>query len=167
MRISIIVAMTPQRVIGKGGDMPWHLPAELQHFKGITMGRPIVMGRRTHESIGRPLPGRQNIVVTRERGHESEGVHVVHSLDQAIAVAGDAPELMIIGGATLYRQALDRAGRVYLTLVHASLGGDTWFPELDPVQWEEVERTERQADERNPYPMSFLTLDRKALPDSD
>jgi dihydrofolate reductase len=167
MRISIIVAMTPQRVIGKGGDMPWHLPAELQHFKGITMGRPIVMGRRTHESIGRPLPGRQHIVVTRERGYESEGVHVVHSLDQAIAAAGDAPELMIIGGATLYRQALDRAGRVYLTLVHASLEGDTWFPELDPAQWDEVERTERQADERNPYPMTFLTLDRKPLPDSD
>ncbi len=166
MRLSIIVAMTPQRVIGKDGDMPWHLPAELRHFKETTMGRPIVMGRRTHESIGRALPGRQNIVVTRDPGYRSEGVCVVHGLDEAIAAAGDAEEIMIIGGETLYRQALGRAGRIYLTLVHARLEGDTWFPELDTEGWQEVHRSERAADEGNPYPMSFIVLDRKTAPDS-
>jgi dihydrofolate reductase len=161
MRISIIVAMTPQRVIGQHGDMPWHLPAELQHFKEITLGRPIVMGRRTHESIARALPGRQNIVITRDRGYTSEGVRVVHSLEEAIAAAGDAPELMIIGGETLYRQALDRAGRIYLSLVHARLEGDTWFPELDPAQWQEVARVEHPGDEQNPYALSYLVLERR------
>lgn len=166
MRISIIVAMTAQRVIGRGGGMPWHLPAELRYFKETTMGRPIVMGRRTHESIGRVLPGRQNIVVTRDRSYTSQGVSVVHSLDEAIAAAGDVPEIMVIGGETLYREVLGRAGRIYLTLVHARLEGDTWFPELDAGEWREVSRSERAADEQNPYPMSFIILDRKPAPDS-
>ena len=163
MRISIIAAMACNRVIGKGGDMPWHLPAELRHFKQLTMDKPIVMGRKTFESIGRVLPRRQNIVITRERNWRFDGVDVVHSIDAAIEVAGDTDELMIIGGAELYRQMLGCTQRLYLTLIDANIEGDTHFPEFNWDEWQEIENTRHPADEKNAYAMIFLVLDKKCL----
>jgi len=161
MRLSIIVAMTRNRVIGKDNDMPWHLPAELRHFKRVTMGKPIVMGRRTFDSIGRVLPGRKNIVITRDPHFSFSGVTIVHSFDAAVRAADGAEELMIIGGANLYRQTLDRVDRLYITLIHVELEGDTYFSELDDEQWIQTEKVRRQADENNAFPMTFLVLERK------
>ena len=152
--------MTRNRVIGKGNDMPWHLPAELRHFKQLTMGKPIVMGRRTFASIGRVLPGRKNIVVTRDPYFNFSGVTVVHSLAAAVRAAGDVDELMIIGGAQLYQQTLERVDRLYITLIHVELEGDTYFPELNDEQWVQRERQRREADESNAYAMTYLVLDR-------
>ena len=161
MKISLIVAMSRNRVIGKNKKMPWHLPAELRYFKQVTMGKPIVMGRKTFEAIGRVLPGRQNIVITRDPDFSFEGVEVVRSLDEAINVAGHAEEIMIIGGAHLYQQVMDRADRLYLTLIEADIEGDTFFPEYDKNEWQEVKSDYRKADDKNPYLMRFLVLDRK------
>lgn len=161
MRLSIIAAMARNHVIGKNGKMPWRLPAELQYFKRMTMGKPIVMGRKTFEAIGRVLPGRQNIVLTRERDYQHPGVDVVYSIDEAIGAAADAQELMIIGGAQLYRQTLGRADRLYLTLIDAEIEGDTHFPEFNQDDWEAVEKTARPADEKNEYSLTFLVLHRK------
>ena len=138
--ISLVVAMARNRVIGASGRLPWHLPDDLKRFKKLTLGGSIVMGRRTHDSIGRPLPGRRNIVVTRRAGASFAGCEVAHSLDEALALAGDAPEVFVIGGAELYRLALPRADRLYLTLVDAEYPGDTVFPELDPADWRETAR---------------------------
>lgn len=126
-QLSLVVAMTPDRVIGREGGLPWHLSADLQHFKAVTMGHPIVMGRKTYESIGRPLPGRHNIAVTRSRDFAADGVTVVHSLDEALQAAGDAPEIMIIGGAQLYAATLPLADRLFVTQVQANVPGDTFF----------------------------------------
>ena len=141
--------------------MPWHLPAELAHFKKLTMGKPIVMGRRTFDSIGRLLPGRLNIVLTRDSGYRVEGAVVVHSIEEALAAAEGAEEIMIIGGGHLYRQLLNRVSRLYLTLIEADVEGDTFFPELDESEWELRDKAYRSADERNEYAMSFIVLDRK------
>jgi len=169
MRISLIVAVSRDSVIGKDGAMPWHLPADLRRFKRITLGKPVVMGRRTHESIGGPLSGRTNIVLTRDRRFRAEGCIVAHSLDQALAAAravtevdqGAAPaEVMIIGGAAVYTAFLPRADRIYLTRVDAEVAGDTRFPDLDPGEWMETDREQRPADAQNPYACTFLVLDR-------
>lgn len=161
MRISLVVAMDRMRAIGAGGTLPWHLPADLRHFREITMGKPIIMGRRTHDSIGRALPGRRNIVVTRNREWPAPaGCEVAHSLEEALALAGAASEVMVIGGAALYRCALPLAQRIYLTEVQAEVGGDVHFPPLDAGAWRETARVQRAADERNPYPCSFVILDR-------
>ena len=161
-RVTLVVAATDHGVIGRDGGMPWHLPADLAHFKRVTMGHPIVMGRRTYASIGRALPGRLNVVVTRDRSFAAAGVSVAHSLDGALAACGDAPEVMVIGGGELYRDALPRATRIHLTRIHASIDGDTYFPALDPAAWHETAREERAADERNVYPLSFVTLERRS-----
>ena len=161
MRLSIIVAMTRNRVIGKDNDMPWHLPAELRHFKHLTMGKPIVMGRRTFESIGRVLPGRKNIVITRDPQFSFRGVTVVHAFDAAIRAASGVEELMIIGGANLYRQTLDRVDRLYITLLDVELEGDTFFPEFNREHWVQTEKVRREADGNNEYAMDFLVLERK------
>lgn len=163
MRVSIIAACARNRVIGKEGIMPWHLPAELAHFKQLTMGKPIIMGRRTFESIGRILPGRRNVVVTRDPGYRLPGAVVVHTIDDALAAAADAKEAMIIGGGDLYRQLLGRASRLYLTLIEADIEGDTFFPEWIEKEWLLKERTYRAADEKNEYTMSFIVLDRKKV----
>lgn len=161
MRISLVVAMDRTRAIGAGGTLPWHLPADLRHFRDITMGKPIIMGRRTHDSIGRALPGRRNIVVTRNRDWPvPKGCEAAHSLEEALTLAGDAAEVMVIGGAALYRCALPLAQRIYLTEVHTEVGGDVHFPPLDPQEWRESARVQRAADERNPYPCSFVILER-------
>ena len=160
-RVTLVVAATDDGVIGRDGGMPWHLPADLAHFKRVTLGHPIVMGRRTYASIGRALPGRLNVVVTRDRSFSAAGVTVAHSLDEALAACGDAAEAMVIGGGELYREALPRATRIHLTRIHAAIAGDTHFPALDPAAWTETTREERPADERNAYPLSFVTLERR------
>ena len=161
MRISLIVALARNRVIGRDNQLPWRLSADLQHFKGLTMGKPIVMGRKTHESIGRPLPGRANIVVTRDSGFSAEGCRVVHSIDEALVAAGDVDEVMIMGGENLYSQLLPRADRLYLTEVQAEVSGDAWFPEFDETQWQELERESHRADENNEFDYDFVVLARR------
>ena len=156
--VSLIVATDDRGGIGRDGRMPWHLPEDLQRFKRITMGKPIVMGRKTWESIGRPLPGRQNIVISRQAGLDTPGAMVVGSLPDALRAAGDVPEVCVIGGAEIYRLALPMAQEIHLTRVHAIVDADTFFPVLDAVEWEEVGREDRPADERHAYPYSFIKL---------
>lgn len=151
MKTSLIVAMTPTRVIGINNSLPWHLPAELQNFRKLTMGHPIIMGRKTYDSIGRPLPGRQNIVITTNRDYKSEGVDVVYSIKEAIQRCKDTDEAFIIGGAKIFEETINIADKLYLTLVHADVKGDVFFPELNMNQWKEIERTSREADEKNIY----------------
>ena len=161
MRISLIVALARNRVIGRDNQLPWRLSADLQHFKRLTMGRPIVMGRKTCESIGKPLPGRTNIVVTRNSSFSAEGCRVVHSIDEALVAAGGADEVMIMGGENLYSQLLPRADRLYLTEVQAEVSGDAWFPEFDETQWQELERESHRADENNEFDYDFVVLARR------
>lgn len=160
-RIAIIVAMTDAGVIGIENRLPWHLPGDMQWFRRHTLTKPIIMGRKTYDSIGKPLPKRRNIVITRNPRWHAEGVEVVHDIDTALATAGDVDEVMIIGGASFYAQLLPRAERLYLTLVHADIDGDAHFPELDMREWLELERTDVEADENNPHPHSFLVLARR------
>ncbi|MGB5260434.1 MAG: type 3 dihydrofolate reductase [Gammaproteobacteria bacterium] len=160
MKISIIVAMADNRVIGNDNRLPWHLPADLKHFKATTLGKPIIMGRKTWESIGRPLPGRTNIVVTRDIHYPADGCVVVHSLDAALAAAAGHDEVMVIGGAEFYRQVLPQASTLYLTLVHDEFEGDVFFPALEGGEWCEVEREDFNADVNNPHAYSFLRLER-------
>lgn len=160
MRINIVVARSENGVIGRDGDLPWRLPADLQHFKSITLGHPLVMGRKTHESIGRPLPGRHNIVVSGQAHYRAKGCTIAGSLEQALSAAHPATEVMIIGGATLYAAALPRAERIYLTEVHTVLDGDTRFPPLEREAWRELARERHEADERNDYAYSFVVLER-------
>ena len=164
MILTLVVARADNGVIGRGNALPWHISADLQHFKRLTVGKPVVMGRRTFESIGKPLPGRHNIVLTRDRGWAAPGVTVVPNLAEAIAAAGLQPqtradEVMIIGGAQVYAQALPSASRIYLTEVHAAPDGDTLLPPFDPQRWIEMAREDHAAqDDRPGY--SFVTLER-------
>ena len=158
--LSLIVAAGERNEIGKDGRMPWHLPADLKHFQEITLGKPIIMGRRTHESIGKALPGRRNIVVTRNIDYTAEGCDVAHSLQEALVLAGDSGEVMVIGGAALYRDALPLAQRIYLTRVAGKFDADTFFPAIEIAAWQEQERVHRPADERNAYACDFIVLDR-------
>lgn len=161
MRIEAVVAMSENRVIGYRKKMPWHLPADLSRFKNITMGKPILMGRTTYESIGRPLPGRCNIVVTRDPEFHAAGCVVTNSIGCALEAAAYSDRLLVIGGASLYEHMLPQTERIYLTIIHHDFPGDTHFPELKPDEWEESERTDYQADEKNPFAYTFVTLDRK------
>lgn len=158
MRISLVVAVAENGVIGHGNTLPWHLPADLQRFKSLTLGKPIVMGRKTHESIGRPLPGRTNIIVSRQAGLQFEGCIVVGSLAAAIAAAGQVDEVAVIGGAEIYAQALSSADVIYLTRVHASVIGDTLFPALSADEWHERTVETHAADERHAFAFSFIEL---------
>ena len=154
--IALIVAAADNDVIGRGNALPWDLPADLAHFKRRTMGKPILMGRLTFESIGRPLPGRSNIVISRDPTYSADGVHVVPSLDAALSLAEDialvdgSDELMVIGGAQIYALAAPLASRLYLTRVHASPAGDAFLPELDWTQWREVDRQDRAPEGGHP-----------------
>lgn len=161
MIIAAIVAMSENRVIGKDNKMPWHLPADLRHFKRITWNKPILLGRKTWKSIGRALPGRTNVVITRDVDFQAEGCLVVNSIEAALAAVSNDNEIFIIGGATLYAQMLPRIERLYMTLIHAQFEGDTFFPEIDLAEWREVSRENFDPDEENPYSYSFITLDRK------
>jgi len=160
MRVSLIAALAANGVIGRENRLPWRLSADLQRFKRLTMGKPVVMGRKTWESIGKPLPGRSNIVVTRDRGFSAEGCIVVHAIEQALDAAGDCDEVMVMGGADLYRQMLPRADRLYLTRVKADVEGDTRFPPFETKEWVEVQRESHCADEKNQYDYDFVVLDR-------
>jgi dihydrofolate reductase len=163
--IALIVAMADNRVIGADGGLPWRIPADLRHFKALTMGKPVVMGRRTFDSIGKPLPGRPNIVVSDSRQAFPDGVEAARDAAAAVAIArrraaeGGAAEIFIIGGETLYRALLPQADRIYLTEVHEEAAGDTVFPELDASEWQEVAREDRNDIYRTP--VSFVTLERR------
>lgn len=158
--ITLIVAVADSGVIGRDNSLPWHLPADLKRFKRLTLGKPIVMGRKTFESIGKALPGRQNIVVTRDANYHRGDVTVVHDVDGALRAAGAAPEIMVIGGAELFRALLPRAGRVHLTRVHGDVQGDVMWSALDEREWHVVEREEHGADERHAYAMTFEVWER-------
>ena len=156
--ISLIVAASMNNVIGAKGDLPWRLSADLKRFKALTMGKPIVMGRKTYESIGRPLPGRQNIVITRNSDFVADGCDVVPSIEAAIEVAGDAEEIMVIGGSHIYAAFLPRADRIYLTRVQAKLEGDAYLPHIDSGKWHEVSAEKHAADDSNDYDVVFSVL---------
>lgn len=158
--ISLIVAAARNGVIGKGNALPWSLPADLKHFKETTAGRTIIMGRKTFESIGRPLPNRRNVVITRQSDYAPEGIEVVDSLQAAAAAVPEAEEAFVIGGGEIFRQALPLADRVYLTRVDSDIEGDAYFPELEPADWREVSRREGIVDEKNALPHAFLVLER-------
>jgi dihydrofolate reductase len=161
--ISLIVAMDEKRGIGKDGKLPWRLSSDLKRFRELTMGHHMIVGRKTFESIGKPLPGRQTIVVTHNASFKADGCLVAGSVQAALAAAQERgePEVFVIGGAEIYTQTLDVADRVYLTLVHAEVDADTFFPELKPDRWTETQSTFQAADERNQYPFSFKLLERK------
>ncbi|NJD05179.1 MAG: type 3 dihydrofolate reductase [Methylococcaceae bacterium] len=161
MKLSLIVAMSSNRVIGVDNRLPWHFSADLQRFKRITMGKPILMGRHTHESIGRPLPGRHNIVLTTDPDYQAAGCTVVHSLEAAFEAAGSEPELMVIGGSALYERLLPRADRLYLTLIDREFTGDTFFPEFLWEDWQEVERVAVDNDPTVFFHYRFVVLDRR------
>ncbi|HYB32935.1 MAG TPA: type 3 dihydrofolate reductase [Steroidobacteraceae bacterium] len=163
--VSLIVAMAQNGVIGRGNALPWRLPEDLKRFRAFTLGKPILMGRKTFESLGRPLPGRANLVLTRDRGWFSHGVIVVHSVEEALAQAGASDELVAIGGAEIYRLVLPFARRIYLTHVHADVPGDTFFPDFDPTQWADVECSTHPADDEHAYPVTFVTLERRNAPE--
>lgn len=160
MILSIIVAMDEQGVIGVNGGLPWRLSSDMKHFKNITMGKPIVMGRKTHESIGKALPGRENIVITRDSDYKSEDCIIFTNLDYAIDHCADEEEVFIIGGAQVYNQAIERADRIYLTEVHTSVEGDTYFLEFDRNHWKETNRESFDADEKNDFSFSFVVLEK-------
>lgn len=158
--ISFIVALTDDHVIGRDNQLPWHIPADLAHFRRMTTGKPVVMGRRTYESIGKPLPNRHNIVITRDTSFRAEGCTVVHSIEDALAAAGDVPEIMVIGGAEIFNTLLPRADRLYLTYVHAEIEGDTFFPPLDPDAWIERYRDSHGVGLKTPYPITYVHYER-------
>ncbi|NIP24903.1 MAG: type 3 dihydrofolate reductase, partial [candidate division Zixibacteria bacterium] len=160
-RISLIAAMARNRVIGRDNGIPWRLPAEMKWFKATTMGKPILMGRKTYESIGRPLPGRHNIVLTRNRDYSAEDCTVVHSIEEAISAAGADQELMIMGGAFLYEQFLSLADCLYLTFIEADIEGDAYFPEFSMANWLIVKEEFFQANEKNPYDYRIVVMIRQ------
>jgi dihydrofolate reductase len=159
-RLALVAAVATSGVIGRAQTLPWHLPEDLRRFKAITFGKPILMGRRTLESIGRALPGRRNLVLTHGATLPVPGVEPVASIAEALERCAAAAQLCVIGGADLYRLTLPQADEIYLTRVQADVAGDTYFPPLDLTQWRELERSEWPADERNAYAMTFLHLER-------
>jgi dihydrofolate reductase len=158
--LALIVALARNRVIGRDNRLPWHLPADLRFFKRTTMGKPLLMGRRTWESIGRPLPGRRMIVLSRDPAYQTPGCAVARSLDEALEVAGAVPEIMVIGGASLYAQTLPLAERLYLTCVDADVPGDAWFPEWDERDWRRVWEEPHLADNEHAWPCRFQRWER-------
>lgn len=161
MIISMVAAMANQRVIGLNNQMPWHLPADLAHFKQVTLGKPVLMGRRTYDSIGRLLPGRRNIVISRQTKPAGFGGDWVGSVEEALALLTDTPELMVIGGGELYKQMLPLANRLYLTEIELTTDGDAWFPDYQAAaNWRVSSEQLRAADAQNPHNCRFITLER-------
>ncbi len=164
-RLSLLVAMARNRVIGRNNKLPWHLPADLKHFKFLTMGQTIVMGRKTYESIGRPLPGRANIIVTRQTGYEVPGAIVVNTIDDALLICERTGSIngenFIIGGEELYRQTLKICQRIYITEIQRDFEGDAFFPEFDPNEWEETQRDRHISENDTNLEYHFVVLDRK------
>jgi dihydrofolate reductase len=165
--VSLIVAMAQNGVIGRANALPWQrLPEDLKRFRAFTLGKPVLMGRKTFESIGRALPGRANLVLTRDRTWSAPGVVVAHSVEEALAQAAGSNELVVIGGAEIYRLVLPFARRIYLTHVHADVPGDTFFPDFDATQWDDVECRMHPADDEHAYPVTFVTLERRNAPEA-
>jgi dihydrofolate reductase len=162
-RICIIAAMAANRVIGRNNTLPWHLPADLKRFRALTLGHPVVMGRKTYESIGKPLPGRRNLVITRNRDFSAPGCELVASLDAALAACRGASEIFIIGGAELYRESLARAQRLELTEIHAAFEGDATFPEFARAQWRETLRERHHGEPGIPFGYDFVRYERAEL----
>ena len=162
MIISLLVAMDEKRGIGKADKLPWHLSSDLRRFRELTMGHHLIVGRKTFESIGKPLPGRHTIVVTRNSNFKHEGCFVARSVEEAIAMAQERgeSESFVIGGAEIYAHALGAADRIYLTQVHAEVNADTFFPELDRGDWIETQRVDHPADEKNQYAFTFMLLEK-------
>ncbi|PYZ92907.1 dihydrofolate reductase [Salipaludibacillus keqinensis] len=158
--ISMIAAFSKGRVIGKDGEMPWHLPADLKHFKNVTSGHPVLMGRKTFESIGRPLPKRQNIVLTRDKDFTSQGIEVIHDFSEVDPLMADEKEFFVIGGATIYEQLMKKAERLYITEIEATFEGDTHFPPISDLEWKVVSSEKGIVDEKNPYPHTFIIYER-------
>jgi len=161
MKLSLILAMAENRVIGRGNDLPWHLPDDLRRFKALTTGHAIVMGRKTFESIGRALPRRRSIVISRDPEYAAEGVEVAHSLDEAIELAAGDDEVFVIGGAAVFAAAVTAADRVYLTRVHAEIAGDVFCPPLDDGSWKLVSEERHEADDRHAWPFTFQVWERR------
>lgn len=161
MIISIVVAIAENNAIGKDNQLLWHLPADLKHFKDLTSGHPILMGRKTYDSIGRPLPNRRNIVITRNPDLELPGAEITNSLAAALELCSTEKEVFIIGGAELYNHALEATNRIYLTRVHQSYEADTFFPEISPSEWNETSIESHLPDEKNGVAYTFSTLERK------
>ena len=161
MKISIVVAHSTNNVIGKDGALPWHLSEDLKRFKAITLGKPIIMGRLTYESIGRALPGRQNIVITRQANFSAEGCDVVSSPADALTIAGDVEEVMVIGGGDIYRQFMRRTHRIHRTQIETEIEGDTFFPEIDPEEWTVVDREAFAANDERKWEFVCEVLERR------
>ena len=159
--ISIIVAVAKDGVIGGGNRLLWHIPEDLKRFKAVTMGHPVVMGRKTWESIGRPLPGRRNVVITRDRDYKPAGAEIAHSLGEAIGMLPGGEEIFVIGGGEIYRQAMPLAGRLYITYVEAEFDGDTVFPEIDENEWEAVSRERHEEGTEFPHPFEYVDYVRR------
>jgi dihydrofolate reductase len=166
--LSMIVATADNNIIGKDNDMPWHLPADLAYFKKNTLGKPIIMGRKTFESIGRPLPGRRNIVISRDENYQAEGIDSVTSVEQALALVDGSDgsqgveEIMVIGGGSIYAHCLPKADRLYITHIKAPIDGDTQFPNYDDGSWEKVSSELRDSDEKNAHQLDFCVYERVA-----
>ncbi|WP_261134109.1 dihydrofolate reductase [Bacillus sp. Marseille-Q3570] len=159
--ISLLLAMGKNRVMGKDNDLPWHLPEDLKWFKRVSSGHTIIMGRKTYESIGKPLPNRKNVIVTNDKNYEAEGCVVTHSLDEALRQDGE--ELIVIGGAEIFKQVLEKASRIYLTYIDEEFEGDTYFPELDESKWKLKSKEKGIKDEKNPYDYYFMIYDRNEI----
>ena len=164
MKISIIAAMSDNRVIGRDGGLPWHLPSDLKRFKFLTMGHAVIMGRKTFESVGKALPGRRCIVITRQGDYKADDILVAHSLGQALSIVGKTEtEVFILGGETIYNLTLDIVTHMYLTVVHATINGDTLFPKFDIDDWKVIQDEKHEADKRNQYAYSFRSYERAKI----
>ena len=163
MKLAIIVAVAENNVIGKDNQLIWHLPADLKHFKTLTMGHPMIMGRKTFDSIGKALPGRTSIIITRQPNYTAEGCLMVHSLEQAITEAGKlgSGEVFVVGGAEIYQQSIPVSDKIYLTEIHHSFDGDTFFPKIDSSVWQELKRESFPADEKNAFAFDFVELEKR------
>ncbi|HEY2580573.1 MAG TPA: dihydrofolate reductase [Mucilaginibacter sp.] len=159
MIVTIVVAISENHVIGKDNKLLWHLPNDLKHFKDITTGHTIIMGRKTYESVGKPLPRRRNIIITRQ-SIAIEGCEVVNSIEAALALCASENEVFIVGGAEIYKQSIHLTNRIYLTIVHKQFDGDSFFPELNKNEWKEVSHEDHEPDDKNRLPYSFITLER-------
>jgi len=159
MIVSIIVAISENRVIGKDNKLLWHLPADLKHFKDTTIGHTVIMGRKTYDSVGKPLPKRRNIIITRQP-ITIEGCEVVNSIEAALDLCKSEDEVFIVGGAEIYKQSVKLTDRIYLTIVHKNFDGDSFFPEIDKTEWKEISREDFEPDEKNNLPYSFIKLER-------
>lgn len=160
MIVSIVVAIAQNNAIGKNNQLLWHLPKDLKHFKDITSGHTVIMGRKTYESVGKPLPNRRNIIITRQN-IVVEGCEVVNSIEDALKLCTGETEVFIVGGAEIYKQAMALTDRIYLTIVHQEFDADTYFPEIKETIWKETERQDHESDEKHLFPYSFITLERR------